>query len=435
MPVNAGIPLGFNPSTKLMDPQQMMSLQQMAQQGQMQRQQMDEKNELRGAMRGASDPATGRLTPAGISNITQINPQLGLQLTEQQERLRLQDIAFSDKKNEVVKNLGVTYVSAYDRFLLQTGGNKEQAATLARAEAINAVDAMEKSGHLRLLGLDSATIAGLKDMPDPESARGIVTSLGGKAERPGVVADKPNRRDFTDASWKEYERTGSQGDLRKHETPKEPRNVQTIETDDGIFERQGDKWVKLPMKPKGAGEKAAATAAAAEQRRNAQENTMRDDFTKASGEFVKVRDAHQRVIESAADPSAAGDLSLIFNYMKVLDPGSTVREGEFATAQNAGGVDQRAVALYNRVVRGERISADQRADFVDRSDRLYKGAVTNQEKIEGDYEGKAKAAGARPDQVITRHRVTQKEKKVLDSPLSPTEQDELKRLRAKHKRP
>lgn len=178
---------------------------------------------------------------------------------------------------------------------------------------------------------------------------------------------------------------------------------------------------------------AAATAtAAAGNARNTQENQMRDDFTNASKKFVEVRDAHQRVIESAEDPSAAGDLSLIFNYMKVLDPGSTVREGEFATAQNAGGVDQRAVALYNRVVRGERLSNEQRTDFVDRSDRLYKGAVTNQEKIEADYEGKAKSAGARPEQVITKHRVTPKEKKALENPLSPKEQDELKRLRAKY---
>lgn len=184
---------------------------------------------------------------------------------------------------------------------------------------------------------------------------------------------------------------------------------------------------------KAASARAEATAKVEEGKaRNTQENQMRDDFTRASVEFVKVRDAHQRVIESAADPSAAGDLSLIFNYMKVLDPGSTVREGEFATAQNAGGVDQRAVALYNRVVRGERLSPEQRADFVDRSERLYKGAVTNQEKTEADYEGKARGAGVRPEQVITKHRVTPKEKKAQE-PLSPAEQEELRALRARFK--
>lgn len=148
------------------------------------------------------------------------------------------------------------------------------------------------------------------------------------------------------------------------------------------------------------------------QKINQQENIMRDDFTNASKEFVKVRDAHQRVLESAKDPSAAGDLALIFNYMKVLDPGSTVREGEFATAQNSGGVDQRTLALYNNVMRGERLSPDIRIDFLTRSGKLYDGAVANQKLIEDEYAAKAVRAQARPEQVVTKFRV--QERKSID---------------------
>jgi hypothetical protein len=156
-----------------------------------------------------------------------------------------------------------------------------------------------------------------------------------------------------------------------------------------------------------ASEARAKTAATVEAGKatNIQENQMRDDFTRASVEFVKVRDAHQRVLESAVDPSAAGDLALIFNYMKVLDPGSTVREGEFATAQNSGGIPDIIRAKYNKVIAGERLAPDVRKDFVDRSERLYQGAVRNQEEIEKDYEGKSKGAGVRPEQVVTKHRV------------------------------
>lgn len=155
---------------------------------------------------------------------------------------------------------------------------------------------------------------------------------------------------------------------------------------------------------------AAGHAATAGKNRNEQENKMRDDFATMSKDFVKVRDAHQRVLESAQDPSAAGDLALIFNYMKVLDPGSTVREGEFANAQNSGGLDQRVVAQYNSVLRGERLAPEVRNDFVNRSGRLYEGAVKNQETIESDFEGKASRAGARPEQIVTKHRITKKDK-------------------------
>ena len=78
-----------------------------------------------------------------------------------------------------------------------------------------------------------------------------------------------------------------------------------------------------------------------------------------------------RIIASAENPSAAGDLALIFNYMKMLDPGSTVREGEFANAQNAGGVGTRLISLYNNIRDGTRLTDDQRADFVGRATGLY----------------------------------------------------------------
>lgn len=58
----------------------------------------------------------------------------------------------------------------------------------------------------------------------------------------------------------------------------------------------------------------------------------------------------------------------------MLDPGSTVREGEFATAQNAGGVGTRLISLYNNIRDGTRLTDDQRADFVGRATGLYEKA-------------------------------------------------------------
>ena len=116
--------------------------------------------------------------------------------------------------------------------------------------------------------------------------------------------------------------------------------------------------------------------------------------------FADQTAAYGRIISSVADPSPAGDLSLIFNYMKVLDPGSVVREGEFATAQNAGSIDDRTRGLYNRIVSGERLSEAQRADFADRATRLYSGAEQQYRDIADQYGGFAQAAGLPVEQVI-----------------------------------
>ena len=131
------------------------------------------------------------------------------------------------------------------------------------------------------------------------------------------------------------------------------------------------------------------------------ESKLRTEYNTQSKEFRGVSDAYQRIKDSASNPSAAGDLSLIFNYMKVLDPGSTVREGEFATAQNATGVPGRVLSMYNNVVRGERLNPNQRADFVGRATTLYKG----QEKrfktgVYDRYMALAKAAGVDPVRVV-----------------------------------
>jgi hypothetical protein len=116
--------------------------------------------------------------------------------------------------------------------------------------------------------------------------------------------------------------------------------------------------------------------------------------------FADQTTAYGRVMSSISDPSPAGDLALIFNYMKVLDPGSVVREGEFATAQNAGSVDDRTRGLYNRIMSGERLSERQRADFADRATRLYGGAEQQYMSIAEQYGSFAQAAGLPADQVI-----------------------------------
>lgn len=104
---------------------------------------------------------------------------------------------------------------------------------------------------------------------------------------------------------------------------------------------------------------------------------LRDEFNERTKEFQSVNSATQRVLDSAKSPSAAGDLALIFNYMKVLDPGSTVREGEFATAQNSSGIPERLRARYNSIVNGERLSDKQRNDFVSRAMKLRDGQLKN----------------------------------------------------------
>lgn len=124
-----------------------------------------------------------------------------------------------------------------------------------------------------------------------------------------------------------------------------------------------------------------------------QEQQLRTQYLGQTKDYRDVRDAYSRIQVSAKDPSAAGDLALIFNYMKMLDPGSTVREGEFANAQNAGGIPDRIYNTYNKALNGERLNPSQRADFMNRAKGLYSKAEFQKKKTQAEYR---RVAGSYP---------------------------------------
>lgn len=131
------------------------------------------------------------------------------------------------------------------------------------------------------------------------------------------------------------------------------------------------------------------------------EGTLRKEFIGLNKDFYSVRDAYSRIAATAKNPSAAGDLALIFNYMKMLDPNSVVREGEFANAQNAGSVPNKIIGVYNRVLNGERLADAQRKDFLNQAQRLYSTALETYKKTAANYMGLAVQYGGQPSRVVT----------------------------------
>lgn len=121
------------------------------------------------------------------------------------------------------------------------------------------------------------------------------------------------------------------------------------------------------------------------------ESKFRKEYSDQTKGYQEVKSAYGRVL--ASEDSAVGDLSLIFGYMKMLDPGSVVREGEFATAQNAAGVPERIQNIYNRVVSGERLSASQRNSFKGQAGKLYETAQTQEGVVRKGIERIAKGYG------------------------------------------
>lgn len=130
-----------------------------------------------------------------------------------------------------------------------------------------------------------------------------------------------------------------------------------------------------------------------------QENKLRDQFFSQSKDFNDTASSYQRMVDSSREPSAAGDLALIFNYMKMLDPGSTVREGEFANAAASGSYGSRFQAAANKILSGERLDDAMRADFFNRATDLYQGQLARHKQRESEFQKLGSSYGGDPSRI------------------------------------
>jgi hypothetical protein len=128
------------------------------------------------------------------------------------------------------------------------------------------------------------------------------------------------------------------------------------------------------------------------------EGKMRKEYNDQTKPYQEVKSAYGRVLSS--EDTAVGDLSLIFGYMKMLDPGSVVREGEFATAQNAAGVPERIMNIYNKVATGQRLSPSQRDSFKGQAKGLYSSALEGEKTVRTGLERISKGYGLNTNNIF-----------------------------------
>jgi len=231
----------------------------------------------------------------------------------------------------------------------------------------------------------------------------------------------------------------NQAIIDKFEKRQEAGKLRKEQREEKLSDIESDRKFQLSLfdKRMGVQRKQAETKAKKLEKQNLFNNSdkLRDDFDKLSKTFNLVNNAYGRIQASAKDPSAAGDLALIFNYMKMLDPGSTVREGEFATAQNAAGIPDILRAKWNKAIEGERLAPNTRTDFVDRSNKLFKKASETQQLNIDRFTNLANKFEVPPDLVVKQiekpGNTTKKQQDAGVTPkvgLTPDEEDELAEL-------
>lgn len=104
--------------------------------------------------------------------------------------------------------------------------------------------------------------------------------------------------------------------------------------------------------------------------------------------------------QAQSQPDAIKDVSLVYNFVKALDPGSTVRESEADLIQNAKGLMGAVPGLYERIKSGQKLLPEQRDAMMKAAADAYQGRVQNVQPIISTYSGLATKYGVDPNAVI-----------------------------------
>lgn len=135
-----------------------------------------------------------------------------------------------------------------------------------------------------------------------------------------------------------------------------------------------------------------------EDKRQERITQLRKEFNddKTVKDFNTARNSMKQIQNLAAmserlppdDPKRAqADIALVFQFMKVLDPTSTVREGEYANAKNSAGVPDRIRNQYNQLKTGEFLTPTQRQGFVAAAQESYRGLADTYNEKANQYHG------------------------------------------------
>ena len=103
------------------------------------------------------------------------------------------------------------------------------------------------------------------------------------------------------------------------------------------------------------------------------EKEFRNTFRQAQPvkDFQSAQAGFNRVVFGAATDSSAGDIALIFGYMRTLDPNSVVRESEFALGESIGGLPGKVQAFYKKFTGKGRLTEAQRKEIIDAATKQF----------------------------------------------------------------
>jgi len=104
-------------------------------------------------------------------------------------------------------------------------------------------------------------------------------------------------------------------------------------------------------------------------------------------DYSDMQSAFGQVVSSLSQGTPIGDVAGATKVMKLLDPGSVVRESELGIAMAASGRMDRLNNYFSNMMTGQKLTPTQREDFKALSNELYAAAGDAYNKKRNEYRG------------------------------------------------
>jgi hypothetical protein len=135
------------------------------------------------------------------------------------------------------------------------------------------------------------------------------------------------------------------------------------------------------------------------------EHQLRGDYTKVTKDITDAQRAAQQIMSivpaQVAKMNAQDQQALIFSFMRMLDPGSVVREAEYASAAKARGVLDTIGNYGTQLQTGKPLTPTQVANMVNLGRTLMESSGQLKQDINTQFEGTARGWGVDPRNFVT----------------------------------
>ena len=131
-------------------------------------------------------------------------------------------------------------------------------------------------------------------------------------------------------------------------------------------------------------------------------SSLRKEFNTESRPYKTINDALKNIeaLGTKPNPTPQDLQALVYQFVKVQDPTSVVRESEYANAANAAALTDKMSNYANRVLNGQTLSPKQRADMVQTARALRVEAMSQYSQLANSYEELAGSFGMDPKTIV-----------------------------------